>query len=151
MPGPLATFLAALLVQVPPPDAAERASRSLHDRFEAIRAQEAGALEAAAKRLEAAGSGTEARSVRERIVPEPPKNGPTRFEPLPEVVPAPAEGLANRPPLPDEVRAARDAAALAYFELAHEAAAPGTNQFSLADAALREMLHRQPDHREARR
>lgn len=109
-----------------------------------IREAEAKALARIAEGLE----GMEAAEVRSWIEPAPPKDGPSRFRPLPEVV-ANATKPATSPNWRAEALAAREAAASGLFALSGRAAKIG--RFSLADDALRAVLDRQPDHKEARR
>lgn len=147
MSYPIVLILATLGFQVPSPIAATEASAALQSRREAIRTKETEALEKVAR----ARQGAEAERVRDLIEPPVPRSGPIRFTPLPELVPAGNAGLANRPPLPDAVQALRDESAGSYLELARQAADPKVGSFALADACLREVLKRQPDHAEARR
>ncbi len=148
----VATLVGAIVcLQVPPPTASNDASLALQAEFQAVLDRESSALSALAKRLVAEGKSAEADGVRDRIEPEPPRDGPVRFEPLPEFVPSPSKGLANRPVEPDEARSIRSASAKALFELASKAAARGVDRFALADECLRAVLKRDPNHREARR
>lgn len=114
----------------------------LLDRFEAIRAAEAAALDAIAGDLDA----ENAAAVRALIEPPPPADGPRRFVPLPEVAPAADAPAAEAI---DGVAAARDEAVRSYAALAESAFEAG--RLAIADAGLRAVLARDPDHAEARR
>jgi hypothetical protein len=156
-----------LAFQVPPPQAAAEESASLRAERRAIRDREAAGLEALAGRLAAAGKEAEARAVRDRIEPTTPAEGPTRFVPLPEIVPpkgrpgglanvpadrpaaAPASATATAPPA--ELVAARREAAGRLFDLAVRCLSGTTRHYALADDCLRAVLDRDPDHAEARR
>jgi hypothetical protein len=145
-----------MLAQVPPPVAENDRSAGLRAEFQRLRDLEAARLQALAARLAGQGQAEGAAQVRALVELAPPRDGPDRFEPLPEVVPSRAPGLANlpaaqatEPALPKDVPAARAATAQALFELAARAAQ--ARHFALADACLRGVLKRQPDHPEARR
>ena len=88
--------------------------------------------------------------VRGIIEPRPPANGPRRFEPLPELVPAPeAPDPAESPEGAAEAEAARAEAAEAFSKLSDRAF--DANRLALADSCLRAVLRRRPDDPEARR
>jgi hypothetical protein len=142
--------------QIPPPETAAERSAPLRQESRAIREREAARLGTVADGLEARGQAKEAEAVRVLIEPAPPADGPTRFVPLPEVIPSGALGLANVPAgrpgsrtESAEARAIRDTSADAWFELAERALR--ANQFALADECLRRVVDRRPDHAEARR
>src|SRR5512144_2865255 len=83
--------------QIPPPETAAERSAPLRREFQAIREREAARLSALADGLEARGQAKEAETVRGLIEAAPPPDGPTRFVPLPEVIPSTALGLASVP------------------------------------------------------
>ncbi len=151
------SFLICALAQVPAPDAADRASRSLHAEYRAIHDREAGALKALADRLVREKKEADAASILGLIAPTE-EHGATRFRPLGEIVPGPAmgvaRGLASQPangPSGGQVDAIRRKASQELFSLAEKAAAPGVQRFALADRCLRGVIQRDPDHPEARR
>ena len=133
-------LLAALATGAAPPPGPV-SSAALRAELGVIREREAARLRALAAGLGA----EEAGRVLGWIEAGPPKDGPTRFVPLPEVVPAPPR------PSPAEGRArpARDEAADALFALADAGARAG--RFALADECLRGVIARRPGHQEARR
>lgn len=139
---------AALVMQVPPPQEATARGVELRRQRQAIRGREAEQLKALADRLVEGGRRKEADAVRARIEPAPPPDGPTRFVPLPEVVPSRNDAEA---PARSELGPIRAAAADVLFELAERAAAADPRHYALADECLRAVLDRQPDHPEARR
>jgi hypothetical protein len=149
----------AVAVQVPPPRAAAVESAEFRAERQAIRERETAELKALADRLNADGRRAEADVVLGRIETPPPIEGPTRFVPLPEVVPArrKGQGLSNipadKPAVGDsrEIATIRDAAARALYDLAVRALSADLKHYSLADACLRAVLDRDPDHAEARR
>lgn len=155
-------FLMALAVaaQIPAPDAAARLSEELHKARTEIIARETSAVDALADRLKAAGDGTAADEVKAAIASPAPHGCATRFVPLPEVVPAKASesGLANVPLKPaapggsrTELSVIRKQSAGELFALAGRAVAKNPKHYALADLCLREVLDRDPDHKEARR
>jgi hypothetical protein len=144
-----------LILQVPSPHVAA-ASVELDRERQAIRESETRSLDALAVRLAGENRGAASKEVRECIEPAPSVELGTRFIPLPEVVPASTNGLANVPARVgaaeswrDELRTIREAAAQRLLSLATRAAAKSC--FALADDCLRTVVLRQPDHREARR
>ena len=148
-----ASFLQAA---VPPPRDGALIARTLRAELHALLEKEANELEAVAAGLEAAGHADQAKAVRVKIVP--PIDGADarmRFSPLPEYVPGPGAGLANRPAsatvIPEDAAKARSTTAKALFELAAKAAQPENERFDVASLSLREVLARDPNHREARR
>ena len=155
--------LASLLIpvvlwgQVPAPGAASRRMESLRQERKEILNREVTALTLLADRL-GKGKEVEANEVRALIVPPTSKDGATRITLLHEVVGAVARtGLANMPTSKQqggnhwrtEVANLRDQSASLLFELAVKAAK--ASQYSLADACLRDVIARLPDHAEARR
>ncbi|HWE38858.1 MAG TPA: DUF1570 domain-containing protein [Isosphaeraceae bacterium] len=146
-------WLLALAIggQVPPAFhmADLKAVAALKDERQKVIDDESGRLARLAETLAAAGKGEEAERVRKQVEPAEPKDGPTRFVPLSEVVPAAKPGLASVPTLPAEAEAIRSRTAKALFDLAGRAAAK--ERLALADACLRGVLAREPDHAEARR
>jgi hypothetical protein len=148
-------FLISALAQVPAPDAADRASQSLHAEYRAIQDREAGALRAVADRLVREKRTKDATSIL-GLLATAEAGGATRFRPLGEFIPGPAkgQGMASQPasrPMGGEVDAIRRAASQELFSLAEKAAAPGVQRFALADRSLRGVIERDPDHAEARR
>jgi hypothetical protein len=148
----------ALTLQAPPPRAAEVEAEALQAERQAIRKHETEELLALAARLGVAGRRSEAETVLGRVEPPPPDRGPFRFLPLPEVVPARPQsprmpGLANVPAAGalDEAEAIRARAARDLAALATRALEGPVKHYSLADASLRAVLLRDPDHAEARR
>ena len=133
--------------QIPPPVIDASSSRDLLARRGAILARER-------ERLTAVGDP----GLAEAEAPAS-SDGPTRFVPLAEVVVAlPKKGLANVEvdrAKGDPAKPGRDAirteAAQALFELAGQAARATSTEFAFADACLRDVLERLPDHPEARR
>jgi hypothetical protein len=150
----------ALILQVPPPDAARKQGDDLRQRRQVILDREAADLSALAVKLASGGEADAAAEVRRHLPPPPQPDGPTRFVPLPDVVPARTIGLPNVPPRDrpgqprswtEDVDAARGAAAAGLFELAMTAARATPRELALADACLRDVIARRPDHPEARR
>jgi hypothetical protein len=134
------------LGQVPPPRNAEvliQKHQALKAEAARIRANEATQLKALAEQLQ----GEAAEAVQGFIEGPPPRNGPVRFVPLPEVV----SGEAMKPDVPEEVRKVRAGTATKLYDLAKRAAAANTEFFALADRCLRGVIDRDPGHREARR
>ncbi|MEW4567233.1 DUF1570 domain-containing protein [Tautonia sp. JC769] len=124
-------------------DVQASSSRSLE-----ILSTESEALEALANRLESTGDASHAQAVRALIEPSPRPDGPNRFIPMPEIVPAGDDVSDDADTIP-EVDAIRSEAATQYEELANQAFEAG--QLALADASLRNLLRRRPDDTEARR
>lgn len=137
-----------LSAQVPVPGAINEAPAILRANFQEILDQEAERLAERVGTLMRDGQINAAREVRLWIPSVHPVDGPIRFQPLPEVVPAPARPATQDP----EALAIRIATAGTLFDLAKQAAAPGEGQnFALADCCLRAVLDREPDHAESRR
>src|SRR5437660_7692550 len=88
---------AILTLQVPPPQSAEKLSADLRREHRAIQEAEAAKLKELADRLQGKGDSKGDQEVRSLIPAALPADGPTHFVPLPEVIPAPAKGLANVP------------------------------------------------------
>jgi hypothetical protein len=158
MLAPIPLLVLTLTAQVPPPDAAVKVAESLRSEERAILDREAGRLKALADRLAAGGDAEAARQVRSFLPPPPEPDGALRFVPLPEVVPGRGRGLPNvpagprpAPPWRAEADAARAEAAGALLALANRAAEAVPRHYALADACLRAVIARQPDHPEARR
>ncbi|MEO6809310.1 MAG: hypothetical protein ABI353_09395, partial [Isosphaeraceae bacterium] len=137
-----------LSAQVPVPDAANEAPSALRASVQAALDQEAERLAERVGTLMRDGQVDAAKGVSPWIPPILPDDGPTRFQPLPEVVPAPIKPAAQDP----EASKIRVSTARILFDLARQAAAPGAGQnFALADRCLRAVLERDPGHAEARR
>ncbi len=141
--------LMAVGFQVPPPDAGEEVGRALENARRTILAREAAELTKLGSQLSEVGETGAAAEVLAKV-PAPRKpDGATRFVPLPDIVPAPVASKSGVGKVRcDEIRS-RSAATL--FALAKSAAGSDPPRYSLASACLREVLVRQPDHREARR
>ncbi len=141
--------LLALPLQVPRPGAGEEAGRELEAARRSILAREATDLRNWAEELSGMGAAQVAADVRSRL-PRPVKpDGATRFVPLADMVPAqPASKSDARSPRLQEILR-RSASEL--FELAKRAARSESPRYALASVCLREVLDRQPEHREARR
>lgn len=146
-----------LTLQVPPPNAAAKASESLRLEQRAILDREARELNTLAKTLTAGGNVDAAAEVRRLLPPPPLADGGTRFNPLPEVVRRRTAGLASVPAgstgkrWPSELAAIRTVAATGLFDLANRAAGSLPKRYAFADSCLRGVLERQPDHPETRR
>lgn len=155
----LGCCLAVLLtLQVPPPDLAAKPSNDLHQAFLAIREQESTQLEALATQLTEKGQADAAKAVRAKIESVIQPEGATRFVLLPKVASTSLSGLAAVEAKPSkaafwngELRKIQESAASKLFELAERSAEAQPPHFALADACLRGVLQRQPDHPEARR
>jgi hypothetical protein len=149
-----------LVAVVPPPPSSRGAADLLRQQHEAIGRDEAGKLQTLADRLRGEGRAAASREVLKLIPPAAPADGPTRLVPLPEIVRPPSVPPAPNPPNASgpaderwraELSAIREASARAYFDLAGRAASGTDRNFALADACLRAVLERQPNHAEARR
>jgi hypothetical protein len=141
--------LLVLINQVPAPDAGEEAGRELENARRTIQAREASDLTKLASRLSEAGETQAAAEVRAKLPRASGPDGATRFVPLPAIVPpqpASKPGAGKAPLDEIQVRSATE-----LFKLAKQAAGADPPRYSLASACLREVLVRQPDHREARR
>jgi hypothetical protein len=145
-------WLAALLVvafQVPPPSSGEEVSRELQAAYRSILQKEAAALGAVADRPGREGDAESARLLRARLPRPAPPDGPTRFVPLPNVVPPAASRKAGASDARIQAVLARSAGE--FFALAQRAARSTPPRYVLAGECLRAVLERQPDHAEARR
>lgn len=147
VPGCLA--LGALLAAqaIPAPRTSSSVAADLRAEMRSIRDREADDLARLADRLAANGEGA-AEAVRARIEPPPPEDGPLRFVPPPDYLPADRLGGAG---VPEEARTIRTQAARSLMDLARRAAAPGAERFGIATECLRGALERDPDNAEARR
>jgi hypothetical protein len=138
--------LVALPLQVPRPDAGEDVGRDLEAARRSILGREAADLGSLAEELSRMGSTQAAADVRARLPRRVRRDGATRFVPLPDVVLAqPASKSVARLARLQEIQS-RSASEL--FELAARSESP---RYALASVCLRDVLDRQPDHREARR
>ncbi|WZO96695.1 DUF1570 domain-containing protein [Isosphaeraceae bacterium EP7] len=147
----LATSLAEIPPQdiLPPPEAVDAAAGALRQERRAIHDRETSRLLTVAGRLENEGKSDEAQAVRGLIRPLGKGSDATRFVPCVDIVPA---GSATRPnPGGEEIAAVLSEAADALFALAGKSAAGVEPNLALADACLRDVLERRPDHAEARR
>jgi len=103
----------AMVAQVPPPRAASAESAELQGVRRAILGRETAELNAIADRLNGEGRKDDAESVLKQIEPAPPDEGPMRFVPLPEVVPA-RTGKSAADEVSRQVTKVRETAARAY-------------------------------------
>ena len=143
-PGLLTLLLAA---QVPPPAlAGEDPAAAIRARVDAAVRDEVAALEAVASGLDRAGKGEEAKLVR-AVAEVPVADGPIRFAPLGELVPA----RGGAPKLPETAAAIRRKAAKPLLDAAKRAGGPEVRAYSLADQLIRAALARDPEDPEARR
>ena len=144
-PGVFVWLAIAAGSQIPPPLPAEADASDLRAELRSLLERESNRLEALAESLRGRGQADQAEAVARRIEPVPPPDGPTRFVPLADVVPA-----ADRDAMPtDPAGPIRAESARSAFELASRAHEAG--RYALADACLRVVVDRQPDHAEARR
>jgi hypothetical protein len=147
-----------LTLEVPPPDLAERPSAAIRREWQTVREQEAARLKSLADRLAGQGQSAAAAAVRAKMEPMPERDGATRFVVLSKVDTPGAKGLANIAAKPgdadawkDELRTIQKATASTLFKLAERAVNSPSKHYALADACLRSVIDRQPDHPEARR
>jgi hypothetical protein len=141
--------LLALPLQVPRPDEGENLGRQLEAARRSILAREAAELGKLAEEVSRKGSAQAAAEVRARLPRPMHLDGATRFVPLLDVVPAqPANQHGAGPARFPEIRTR---SASEFFDLAKRAAGAEPPHYALASACLRDVLDRQPDHREARR
>ncbi|QEH37781.1 hypothetical protein OJF2_63720 [Aquisphaera giovannonii] len=154
----LAVCLSSQVPPPPRPDAAEDAAAALQSSARSALERERQELRALESRV-ASGAGKDERAaevVRRLLDTARPEGGASRFTILPQVVPSQSpKGLASidggREPWKSDLEKARSRAAAALFELAKKAATGTPPRYAMAAAWLREVLDRQPDHREARR
>jgi hypothetical protein len=140
-------MVALAVAQVPAPRGADthiEAQQALRKEAAIIRQKETARLEALAAQLRKDGKTAEAATVESRIEPVPPRDGPMRFVPFPEVAKAGAKDF-------PELQKIRSDSARALFDLAMRAAASELDALALTDASLRGVLQRESDHAEARR
>src|SRR5262249_10112057 len=136
------------LIQVPPPLVGNDAAKELESARRSSLAREAVELNQLAEQLARHGELQAADRVR-ALIPRPaPPDGPIRLMPLPEVV---ERGSGATEALPKPVVAIRNRTAAELFELAQRAAKADSPQYALASICLREVVERQPDHKEVRR
>jgi hypothetical protein len=147
----------SVVSQVPPPTTSGQVAQPFRLEERAILDREASKIRVLAEKLRDAGQAEAAEAVRKALPPKTPADGASRFAPIPEVEPARSEGLKNIPPAGAgawraDLEAIRKASAKELFDLAGRAASlQPTRQLAIADACLREVIARQPDHAEARR
>jgi uncharacterized protein DUF1570 len=146
-----------LTLQVPPPNAPAEHSETLRADRASILEREAKVLAALAKALKAGGDDDAAKQV-VALLPAPASpDGSRPFVQLPEVVASRNPGLANVPVEKAQphwrlgVDATRADSAKKLFDLAGRAASATPKRLALADACLRDVIARQPDHAEVRR
>ncbi len=145
-------WLAGLMflpLQVPRPFAGEEVSRELEAARRSIVEREAAGLKGLADQLAGEGKADAARAVRSWLPRPAAPDGPTRFVPLPDVVPASPAGKAARLDARLEPILARSATG--FFELARRAAKAVPPRYALAGQCLRAVVERKPDDPEARR
>ena len=154
---PVAVLTCLVILQVPPPSASTDLAKDLRRQERAIFDRESEALKRQADLLASAGQAEAATALRKFLPASSPANGASTFVPLPDVVGRKA-GLANVPAGVDaaarwraDLATTRNASAKVLFELANRAATSTPRHYALADACLRAVLDRQPDHAEARR
>jgi hypothetical protein len=151
-PAALIALTAALAAQVPPPTSSVKTSEPFRVARLLAFEKEAKAIEALASRLDASGQQEAAAEVRRALPPAPPFDGSERFATIPEVVPARDPAAVNdAPSWRKELGAIRSETAAELFGVAIHATASEPRHYALADACLRAVVARQPDHREARR
>jgi hypothetical protein len=141
----------SMIMQVPPPHASLERGNELRQERQAIRERETGQLKALADRLARDGKKEEADEVLARIEPAPDPDGPTRFVPLPEIIPPRKQPAKVEPAGLEPIRAATARSLFALVERAVPTDKKLEPHFALADECLRAVLDRQPDHPEARR
>ena len=151
-------LVVALLLQVPRPDAAVKESDAIRRQERAVLDREAARLRSLADGLASRGEKAGAVEVRCDLPLPTPADGASRFVPRAEVVPARVKGLANVPagghapsPWRTERETIRSETAAELFQLANRASTTSPRHYALADACLRAVIARQPDHPEARR
>ncbi|MFO0908299.1 MAG: DUF1570 domain-containing protein [Isosphaeraceae bacterium] len=144
----LAMFLTG---QVPPPTTSSKAAEPLRTARQAIVERETKGLITLADRLDRTGSKEAARAVRSAVEESPAPDGRMRFESIPEVVPAVEPKAGGATSWEMERDQLREAAARDLFDLAVHAVEAEPRHYGIADACLRGVLTRQPDHAEARR
>ena len=137
-----------LLLQVPPPTQGAETAQRLEAARRSIILREAAELGGLADGLERGGNSGAAKLVRAELPRMELPNGPTRFMPLLEVV---EPGKPADASLPTELKQIRGRSAKALYDLAREAAQAETAKYALASFCLRDVLEREPDHKEARR
>ncbi len=162
------TLIAAMLGQIPAPNVAARVARELRAEREKLAADERADLESIAIEFEKSNDAVSARAARAPLELRSETNGPSRFDPLPEVISpqdharaAQTSGLASvatkeapgaKPStIAAEVGSSRADYAGRFLALARRAATASPHQFALADDCLRRALRLQPDHPEVRR
>ena len=137
-----------LLAQVPPPLLGNDAAQELEAARRSSIAREAVELNGLAEQLVRRGEAQAARQVRGLIPRAAAPDGATRLMPLAEVV---ERGSGVKEASPTGLTEIRNRAAAELFELSQRAAKAESPQYALASVCLREVLERQPDHKEARR
>jgi hypothetical protein len=135
MSSPVAVITLVVLALVPRPDP-PRPSIVLHKEREAIKLREGKALADLAAKL----GGDASARIKTLIDPPPPRDGSSRFVPLGEIIPKAG------PVSPPELKAIRDDAAKAYFDLATRCLPPAAPHLALADICLRAVVARDPNH-----
>lgn len=148
------------LSQVPDPNGEGLVASALRNERSTILDQEATRLTRLAGTLTADGRADDASLVLKRVPRPPARDGAIAFTPLPELVPAALKGhgLASLAPKDlgkthwlEAASKIEEETSRSLFRLADEAATTHPGHYALADACLRDVLARQPDHPEARR
>jgi hypothetical protein len=140
----------SLLGQVPPPQVGAGAAHEMETARRAILAIEGRQLKDLAERLAEEGDQAAAQQIRDRLPKPVDPDGPTRFVPLPEMVPARPRQKVGKPWL-DRLNEITSRSAQDLFKLAQSAAKTVPPSYSLASQCLRAVIERQPDHPAARR
>jgi hypothetical protein len=143
------TGLVIVSFQVPRPSSGEETSRALHAAHRSILEREASELKSLAERLTRDGQAEAAGAVRARLPRPVAPDGPTRFVPLPDVIPPSPSAGSGGPGA--QLQAVLGRSATELFELARRAAKAVPPRYALAGECLRAVVERKPDHAEARR
>ena len=156
----LTASLLVLLVacQILPPDTSNQFALSLRTEQRVILNGEVRQLRELAGRLSASKHSVATEAVLKALPPLALPDGSSPFDPLPDVVSRPIQGLASvsvedatGTRFRSELAAIRDDTAKQLFELAERAGTSQPPHYAIADACLRQVLERQPDHPESRR
>jgi hypothetical protein len=139
-----------ILGQVPPPALGAGPAGELDDAKRSIIAVERAQLQGLARRLAHEGNRLAADRISERLPRPTDPDGPTRFLPLPEIVPA-CPGDQDGEGWQSSLKEIKSQTARELFNLARRAAKTDPPSYSLASVCLHAVLEREPDHKEARR
>jgi hypothetical protein len=145
----------SLTLQIPAPNAPAEQAKRLRVERDSILESEAKVLGSLAKAVKAAGDEDAAKQLVGLLPPPASSDGAHDFLTFPEVVATPARSKTlDVEPIPawrSGADAVRAESAKKLFDLAMRAAATTPKHLAFADACLREVLARQPDHVQARR